>query len=124
MNPTYRKENGLWLLNMDLPDLPTDFHVHERNVVCIPPGEFGGNHRHPRNEAFISVGGNLELIWQDQDGQKHIDAMSPEEEDSLLILFVIHSMTPHAVVNRGKSAATLIEFAEEAQHDVEPMALL
>lgn len=124
INPTYRKENGLWLLNIDSPDLPTTFPIHERNVIYIPAGEFGGNHRHPRSEAFIGVSGNLELTWQDHNGKKHVEAMCPEEKNDLLTLFVIQSMTPHVVMNRGKNAAVLIEFADQAQHDVEPVNLL
>lgn len=124
MNPTYKKENGLWLLNTDSPDLPMDFSIHERNIVYIPAGEFGGNHRHPRQEAFIGIGSNLELIWQDQDGQRHVETMSPEGKGDLLALFVVRSMTPHAVVNRGQDAAVLIEFADSPQHDLEPVNLL
>lgn len=123
VDPTYRKENGLWLLNADLPNIPVDFPIHERNIVYIPAGEFGGNHKHPRIEAFIGIGENLELIWQDQDGQKHVEAMN-FKDGSQLTLFVIHALTPHIVVNRGKNAAVLIEFANEAQHNVEPVNLL
>lgn len=33
-------------------------------------------------------------------------------------------MTPHVVVNRGKNASVLIEFADGPQHDVEPTSIL
>jgi hypothetical protein len=121
LETTYQKDNGLWLLNVDSPDIPGDFVIVERNIVCIPGGEFGGNHRHPRTEAFVGIGSDLELIWQDDDGLKHIERMY---EESGLQLFVIHSLTPHVVVNRGDSPAVLIEFANDRQHNVEAVDLL
>lgn len=121
--PTYRKENGLWLLNVDTPELPVDdFTIVERNVAYIPAGEYGGNHKHPRTEAFVGIG-ELELIWQDTNGERHSELMSTAEENQLR-LFIVRSMTPHVVINRGKSAAVLIEFADAAQHDVELVNLL
>lgn len=124
LDATYTKENGLWLLNVDSPNLPTDFPIRERNIVYIPAGEFGGNHMHPRSEAFVGVGSDLELLWQDDNGQQHAEVMNPDRQDGTLTLFVIQPMTPHVVVNRGKNPAILIEFADGAQHDVEPANLL
>ncbi len=119
--PTYKKENGLWLLNVDTTDVPSNFTVVERNIVYIPGGEFGGNHKHPRNEAFIGIGDSLQLIWQDDEGNNHTETMS---NDSELSLFVVHSLTPHVVVNKGNAPAMLIEFADDKQHDVVAVDLL
>ena len=119
--PTYEKENGLWLLNVDKAELPDDFLVVERNVVCIPAGEAGGNHMHPREEALVGIGEGLQLIWEDTEGKRHAEVMSGEEG---MKLFVIRSLTPHAVVNRGATPAVLIEFANDVQHDVVPVDLL
>jgi oxalate decarboxylase/phosphoglucose isomerase-like protein (cupin superfamily) len=119
--PTYTKDSGLWLLNVDNPDIPGDFTVVERNIIRMPGGKFGGNHRHPRSEAFVGIAGDLHLVWQDKEGEKHTEKMDSE---SGLQLFVVHSLTPHAVLNRGTTPAVLIEFANAPQHDVEAIDLL
>jgi len=54
-SPTLFKENGLFIINIDkIDNIP--FIVKERSIVNIPPGELGGNHKHPRWEAFIGIG--------------------------------------------------------------------
>lgn len=121
LEPTYTKKNGLWLLNVDTPNLPESFNIFERNVVFIPSGEFGGNHKHPRSEAFVGVGEDLQLIWQDDAGKRHVEKMN---QGSGLQLFVVRSLTPHVVVNNGDKPAVLIEFADDKQHGVEPADLL
>lgn len=54
--------------------------------MCIPGGEFGGNHKHPRTEAFVGIGSDLELIWQDDSGVKHTERMDDERGLQLFIL--------------------------------------
>lgn len=118
--PTYKRDGGLWVVNMDMLDIPNDFVIAERNVVYIPPGEYGGNHRHPRKEAMIGIGDYIILIWEDSDGVVHEETMSNKDT---MLLFILHPFTPHAVVNKGNKPAMLIEVADGPQLDVEPCNL-
>lgn len=112
--PTYKRENGLWVLDLDKIKIP--FDIKERSIVNIPPGQIGGNHKHPRREAFIGVGEGLELSWN-QDGKTERVNMNPEGE---LFLFLIPPYIEHAVINNSEiTNGILIEFADEAQRDVE-----
>jgi len=121
INPTNKKENGLWSLRTDQLPLPKDFVVNERNIVYIPPGEYGGNHKHPRREAFVGVGEALYMVWQDDQGHTHEDKMMDGEQ---LYVFDVESFTPHAVVNKGSGFALLVELATGPNIDVEQVELL
>jgi hypothetical protein len=120
IEPTYKKDNGLWNLNTLLLPLPDNFTIAERNIIYIPGGQFGGNHKHPRTEVFIGIG-DLYLIWQDAAGDNHEDKMKDDEQ---LYLFFVESFTPHTVVNRGTNPAVLFELADGPNVNVEPAILL
>ena len=113
ITPTYKKENGLWVLNLDTIEIP--FDIKERSVVSIPPGQIGGNHKHPRQEAFIGLGEGLELVWI-QDGRTERTNMNPEGK---LFLFFIPPYLQHAVINNSKTNGILIEFADKAQEKIQ-----
>ncbi|NTU73651.1 hypothetical protein HGB07_05820 [Candidatus Roizmanbacteria bacterium] len=116
IEPTYKKENGLWSLNIRdlLPKI--EFIPVEQSLILIPPNQFGGNHKHPRTEAFIGVGRRLELIWKDDEGALHEEAMNEEK----LYLFIVPPFVPHAVINKSSDMdAILYEFADAKQHEVE-----
>jgi hypothetical protein len=118
--PTYKKNNGLFVINLDnFPALP--FPIKEKSVVNIPPEQMGGNHLHPRWEAFVGIGTELLLIWEDKAGDKHQEQMNKSKE---LFLFIVEPDTPHAVINQDKNdKGLLIELASEVQHDVEKVEL-
>lgn len=118
---TTRRENGLWVVNEDAVTPHLNFEVADRQIIGIPPEAFGGNHRHPRTEAFVAMGGELTLTWEDDEGNIHSEPMHSENG---LLLFVIGSMVPHTVHNQGDQLGLLYEFANEKQHDVEPYNLL
>jgi len=121
IDPTYRKDNGLWNLETSTLPFPNDFQIKERNVVYIPAGEFGGNHKHPRTEAFVGIGEELFMVWQDEKGKKHEDKMMNGEQ---LYFFYIEPFTPHAVINKGQSFAVLTEFADGPNTNVERFNVL
>jgi hypothetical protein len=121
IEPTYRKDNGGWNLSTDSLPIPKTFKIKERNIVYIPPGEYGGNHKHPRAEAFVGVGDNLSIIWQDDKGHRHEEKMMEGER---LFLFTVEPFTPHVVVNRGAGFAVLAEFADGTQLNVERVEVL
>jgi oxalate decarboxylase/phosphoglucose isomerase-like protein (cupin superfamily) len=108
IDPTYRKDNGLWNLETPTLPFPNDFQVKERNVVYIPAGEFGGNHKHPRAEAFVGIGEELYMVWKDENGEKHEDKMM---DGNQLYFFYVEPFTPHAVINKSSGFAVLVEFA-------------
>jgi uncharacterized RmlC-like cupin family protein len=121
VQPAYKKEEGFWVLRTQefLSEIP--FLVAEQSLITIPPGKIGGNHKHPRKEAFIGLGEELYVVWQDSSGDVHEEKM----EDGSVNLFFIPAMLPHAVINRSKTAfATLYEYASETQHDVESVELV
>jgi hypothetical protein len=121
IEPTYRKENGLWNLPIDSLPLPKEFVIYERNIVFIPLGEFGGNHKHPRSEAFVGIGENLYIIWQNEEGKKQEDKMMDGKK---LYLFVVEPFTPHVVVNHGNGFAILVELADGPNVNVERAEVL
>lgn len=119
IEPKYKKENGLYVLDIDSVEVP--FTIKQRQVVCIPAGQIGGNHTHPRREAFIGIGTELELVWQVGD-TIHRTKMNPGGKSRL---FVIPPYMPHAVINRAaEGEAVLLEYADDIQHDVEPCNLV
>jgi len=116
----YKRESGFDVINM--ADVPVEFEIEERSIVRIPPGQSGGNHKHPRVEAFVAVEGKgMKLVWLDEKNEKHTDLMMGEE----LKLFVIPSYLPHAVVNESDNEmGILIEFSDGLQRDVEKVDVL
>lgn len=116
-SPTYTKENGLQMVDFKNLPLPTETSFTEQSLVTIPPGQTGGNHKHPRIEAFVAFGKGMEFHWIDEDGVVQKQSMV---SDSELLLFVVPPLLPHAVVNTSPTEqGILLEFANESQHDVE-----
>jgi len=102
--------------------LPVDFLNHHQVMLHIPPMQMGGNHKHPRREIFISLSDDVELHWVDEDGNIHINKM---KEENQFYIFDVHPFVPHAIINLSqKSAAVLLELADDYQHDVEPYKVL
>lgn len=120
-SPTYITENGLFLIDINaVSGLP--FKIKERSLVNVPPMRIGGNHKHPRWEAFVGIGPGLKLIWQDENSLKYEESMYHDEN---LTLFIISPHTPHAVINESKSnLGVLLEFASEVQHEIETVELI
>ncbi|GAB4219940.1 MAG: hypothetical protein Fur009_8280 [Candidatus Microgenomates bacterium] len=118
IDPTYKKENQLWVLNFD--DIKVPFIVKEKSIVYILPKKLGGNHFHPRQEAFIGIGEGLELHYLKENIIKK-ERMNP---DGKLFLFVIPANLPHAVFNNSNSPAIIIEFADGKQEGVQNYKLI
>lgn len=117
-----KRSDGLLKIDLKKLPLPHDFSNHHQLMIYIPPMRFGGNHRHPRREIFISLSDNVELHWIDRDGKTHIYKM---KENNQLYLFDVHPLVPHAIINLSQdSAAVLLELADADQHDVEPCTVL
>ena len=119
--PSYKKENGLWVLHIDTSLLPSEFNLVEQSLVSIPPQEVGGNHKHPRQEAFIATSKNLVLYWLDKKG-KHEETMLINDN---LTIFIMPPYLPHAVFNKSTTSnALLYEFADDKQHNVETIKII
>jgi hypothetical protein len=95
IEPTFTYDNGVWNLGVDDIPLPTGFAALEKKLLCIPTGKAGGNHSHPRTELFIGVSKELRLIWEDDEGTRHVELMTDESDR---YMFVVHPYTPHAVL--------------------------
>lgn len=119
--PTYKKEDGLVVIDDVSVPLPDNFKMRIQSTVVFPAGAMGGNHKHPRLEAFYSIS-DLTLIYLDENGEKKEMSMAPEE--GKYKLFVISSNLPHTVVNRTEKEAVMIEFANEEQYGVEVVKLI
>lgn len=119
VKPTFKLENELWVLDIDSIVLPEKIHIAEKTIVSIPPQQFGGNHKHPRIEAFIGLGENLEFLWLDDKKKVH---KQPLMQKGKLSLIIVPSYLPHVIVNRSqKTTEVMLEYANEPQHDVEPV---
>lgn len=119
LTPRYKKDNGVYVLDAQNMPLPDGFALKESSLVYLPAGEVAGNHRHPRQEAFICFQKNVELHWLDTDGKKHIQPMN--DADGNAPLFIVPSMVPHAVVNTSKNIATIMAYADGPLVDVESL---
>jgi uncharacterized RmlC-like cupin family protein len=119
LGSSYRRENGLAALDFDAIKVP--FAAVERYLYRIPSGVAGGNHRHPRWEAFVAIGQGMELIWTDAEGSRHQIMMDAGDN---FRMFVIPPYMPHAVVNRAHETGVLVEWASEKQHDVQRVELI
>lgn len=121
IDATYKRESGLWVLDIDKVNFPEEFEAKERSLVYLPPQQIGGNHKHPRIEAIIGIG-DLEIAWLDEQKQLH---KLPLNENGQLSLTLIPTMLPHAVFNKSRDQfAILFEYANETQHDVELVKVL
>jgi len=119
IEPVHKKENGLWIIDIDKIKIP--FKVKERSVVYIPPSQIGGNHKHPRWEAFVGVGEGMELSWKENNQLKK-GKMNPNDKT---YLFIIPPFIEHVVKNNSKNQnGILIEFADQPQKDVQPCTVI
>lgn len=122
LEPKLRKPNGAFLFHTDELKAKITFEAKESYVIFIPPTAFGGNHKHPRREAFITLSPDLELIWEDELKKIHREMMMKENE---LKLYIVDPFVPHVIVNRSvTNPATLIEYADKPQYDVVAVDLL
>ena len=114
ISPEYKKENGFYVLDIDHVQVP--FEIKERSIVYLPPSEFGGNHRHPRQEAFVGFGEDLEFVWN-EDGKTRTTLMNPGGQ---LQLILVPPNLEHVVFNRSQTQmAVLLEFADGLQREVQ-----
>ena len=106
---------------LDIDKIEVGFEVKQRSIVHIPPGQLGGNHKHPRTEAFIGIGRELELVWKEN--EKLIkEMMNPGGQ---LVLFTIPPQVEHAVKNKSEAEnGMLIELADAEQDLVEVCKLI
>lgn len=119
--PTYQRDGGLWVANIDTIKLPDGFTPKEKAVVYLPPLQFGGNHKHPRTEVMVGLG-DLILAWLDENGKKQETPMNPNNK---LLIFTLNPFLPHAVFNRStKNFGIIIEWANESQHDLEMVQVI
>lgn len=121
--PTYKRDDGLMVVYGKSIPFPKKFRENfkESGIVILPPGSKGGNHKHPRIEAFYSLD-NLTLVWVDKNGRKHKKSMSPRK--GVFKLFVTEPNEPHSVLNSTREKAILVEFAEVEQHGVKSVKLI
>ena len=117
---SYKKDNGTWVLHLNEVTWQNEFAVKEASVITIPPQSAGGNHKHPRLEAFIALGKGLELIWE-EDGVFHKESMDATDQ---IHIFVMPAYVPHAVKNTTDHEVSLYELASDKQHDVEVVHLV
>lgn len=123
IQPSYKKESGVWVLDFDDISLTKDFLLKQRAVVYMPPQKYAGNHKHPRTELFLGIGGGMEFIWLDENNEKHIERMNP---DGKILLIQVPPFIPHVTHNNSDSMGIIIEFADAKQtlQDVERVNIL
>jgi len=122
-SPTYKRDDDLTVIYGKSIPLPSKYKqkYKESGIVIFPPGVKGGNHKHPRVEAFYSPD-NLTIIWVDEKGERHEKSMAPKGRK--YILFMTESNESHSVVNNTNKKAILVEFAEVEQHGVKSVELI
>lgn len=114
--PKYKRDNGLLVLDIGKLPLPDSFKVQETSVVRLPAGEIAGNHKHPRQEAYICLDEGVTLHWLDENGRVHVENMASPGK---LQFFVAPPHVPHAVVNASHNDATIVGYADGPLEDVE-----
>lgn len=122
-SPTYKRDDNLVVIYGKSIPLPKKYKqkYKESGIVIFPPGAKGGNHKHPRIEAFYSPD-NLTIIWVDEKGERHEKSMTPKRGKYLL--FITKSNEPHAIINKTKKESILVEFAEVEQYGVKGVELI
>lgn len=117
--PTYIKENGTWVLNLKDIVFPSYFIPKEQSLISIAPLQFGGNHKHPRMEAFIATS-PMKLVWIDDENRQREEQMYTAGQ---ITIYLMPPYIPHAVINTSAQSVLLYEFANEPQHDVQIVSL-
>jgi hypothetical protein len=118
INPSNLKVDR-WNLNFEDIPLPENFKLEERWIVYLGSGKIGGNHKHERREVLIGIGEGLKFVYINEEGDKVEELMNPQGE---LFMIVTEPWMSHAVINKGKEGAVLIEFTDkkgDAPVDVE-----
>jgi hypothetical protein len=91
--------------------LPKDFVVRDRSVVSLPAGQIAGNHRHPRQEAYLCCDLGAEMHWLDEDGKVRIDKMGtadgPLEQVEAMEVTVLVEKAAHAARSEAEVAGAL-----------------
>ncbi len=119
---TFKKENGLWSLDLDTIKLPKGFGCKKRYILNFPPGALGGNHQHSHTEVFIGLGKGMELHWLDKNKKRHRTKMQTKDQ---LFAFQMPPKTPHAVVNSStKEKGILIEFADAEPTNIKAVEII
>ena len=122
IEPTYKKDNGLWALDTQKVLPESLFVPMEQSIISLPPGQAAGNHKHVRQEALLGIGTTAFFLWQDDNGKVHKEAMNP---DNTLYLFIIPPNVPHAVVNRSHDKLVILyEYFDDIHRDIERVNLL
>jgi uncharacterized RmlC-like cupin family protein len=122
IEPTYKKDNGLWALDTQKVLPESLFIPVEQSIISLPPDQVAGNHKHKRREALLGIGATAFFLWQDENGKVHEEAMNPEDT---LYLFVIPPNVPHAVVNKSTDEPVLLyEYFDDIHRDIERVNLL
>jgi uncharacterized RmlC-like cupin family protein len=123
LDPKYRKQNGLFVVDAGKLPIPDGFEVHDQSVVYIPPGQVAGNHTHPRQEAYICFDEGAELHWMAESGEEHIEVMGVDREGGTA-LFVIEPMVAHAVVNTSGHGISLFGYADGPLENAEDIVVV
>lgn len=97
------------------------FELKEQTLLSIPGQQWGGNHRHPRMEAFFTLTDYVEIHWLDEQQQRHQEKMKTDTE---YFLFLVLPWTPHVIINRSAQPAILLEMANASQYQVEACSLI
>jgi uncharacterized RmlC-like cupin family protein len=122
IEPTYKKENGVWTLSLEAIPIPIHFRPRQKSIVCLPPEASAGNHRHQRTEIFVGIGEELEIVWLDKGGEQKSEKMNPSGK---LFVFKVPPYLPHAIRNNSKKhSAFLLEHASTALRDVEEASVI
>ena len=118
IEPSYKKDNGIWVLNLDAIPIPIHFRPRQKSIICLPPKTIAGNHKHQRTEIFVGIGEELELCWLDSDNNQKSEKMNPNGK---LFVFKVPPYLSHAIRNNSeKHSAFLLEHASIAQRGVVP----
>jgi uncharacterized RmlC-like cupin family protein len=122
LEPSYKKDNGLWALDTQNVLPPDTFQPIQQSVIALPAQRIAGNHKHKRKEALFGIGESAYFLWQDKTGIVREEQMNPGDT---LYLFVIPPDIPHAVVNRSADKpVVLYEYFDDIYRGVERVNLL
>lgn len=119
--PKYKRNNGIAVFDVEVISLSTSFKVHETSLVRLAAGQIAGNHKHPRQEAYLCLDEGILLYWVDIAGKVHTEQM--KRADSEPRLFIIPSFVPHAIINTTDRDVTLLGYADSFLEAVEPVSV-
>jgi quercetin dioxygenase-like cupin family protein len=111
---THKSGRGFTGFDFDNIKLPDGFQVKEKICFYFPPDDYGGNHSHPRTEAFIAIG-DMEISWE-ENGEIHTEHMFENEAPKI---YIIPPHVPHIIRNLSVSQfGILLEYADGPQTEV------